>query len=290
MNGANRFEYTTEQDIFFDYCLHKYTPVVPAVDKFRSVNLLYHSFEVLQADERAFDLVEHFRNIVGPFHTVWGVQKSGARIGWEFYFYDYRRENRQRSITKIMDGIRPYLACNVKANENQPYFMFSVDIDRDVLSGTKKNLDEIHMYIGNTASQFSSGISYSVTHRGAVLENFYFFFDPQKHENELMEKVFCSAQVDPANVFPDEILWPELRKCKTICVANKPRHDCIYFCGIDLDQFCYFLKRLEYPLEIISFMEENRSQLDHLQYDVGIDYRMEGDELQMMKSGYYGNF
>ena len=290
MNVADRFEYTTEEDIYFDYCLHEYTPLIPAVDKFRSVNLLYHSFDVLKADEKAFKLVEHFQNVVGTFHTVWGVQKSGERIGWEFYFYDYRREHRQRSITKIMDGIRPHLDCNVKANEHQPYFMFSVDIDHDVLSGKKKNIDEIHMYIGNTASQFSSGMSYSLTDQGAALENFYFFFDPQKHEKELLSKVFCSAQVDPAQVFLDEILWPELIKCKTICVANKPRHDCIYFCGIDLDQFCFFLKRFEYPPEIIAFMEENRSNLDHLQYDVGFDYRLEGKDLLLMKSGYYGIF
>ncbi len=39
-----------------------------------------------------------------------------------------------------------------------------------------------------------------------------------------------------------------------------------------------------------AFLVENRSRLDHLLYDVGIDYRMEGDELKILKSGYYGFF
>jgi hypothetical protein len=37
-------------------------------------------------------------------------------------------------------------------------------------------------------------------------------------------------------------------------------------------------------------VEENRTKLDHLLYDVGIDYRMEGDKLVILKSGYYGTF
>jgi hypothetical protein len=37
-------------------------------------------------------------------------------------------------------------------------------------------------------------------------------------------------------------------------------------------------------------VEENRGKLDHLYYDVGFDYKMEGNELVLLKSGYYGIF
>ena len=37
-------------------------------------------------------------------------------------------------------------------------------------------------------------------------------------------------------------------------------------------------------------MEKNRSMLDHLEYDVGFDYRMDGSDLVILKSGYYGIF
>ena len=88
----------------------------------------------------------------------------------------------------------------------------------------------------------------------------------------------------------DQIVRPEFRECGTICVANKQRSDCIYFAGIKVDPFIHFLKWLNYPNETISFVEENRSMLDHLEYDVGFDYRMEGKELVILKSGYYGIF
>ena len=40
----------------------------------------------------------------------------------------------------------------------------------------------------------------------------------------------------------------------------------------------------------VSHVEASRDGLDHLLYDVGIDYRMEGDSLMILKSGYYGTF
>jgi len=285
----DRLEYTTDQDVFSSYCLYRYEPLVPFENKYRSVNLLYHSFDLCQVNERAFELVQALRKAIGMSCTVWGAKHSGDRVSWEFYFYDYRREEREISISRILEVIKPFIPCEVRANGNQPYFMFSIDIDDDLISGSR-DLETIHMYIGNTASTFSSGISYSLTSKGTTLENFYFFFDPKEHMNDMLNKVFCSAHIDPTLVTVDEIVWPELRKCRTICLANKQRNDCIYFSGIDIDQFIFFLRRMNYPGEIISFMERNKSKLDHLQYDVGLDYRMEGKNLVFLKSGYYGVF
>jgi hypothetical protein len=47
---------------------------------------------------------------------------------------------------------------------------------------------------------------------------------------------------------------------------------------------------MNYRAGLIRFLEENRARLDHLEFDVGFDYRMEGDNLLVLKSGYYGTF
>jgi hypothetical protein len=59
---------------------------------------------------------------------------------------------------------------------------------------------------------------------------------------------------------------------------------------VDVSQLLFFLRRLDYPGEIVGLVEENRGQLDHLLYDVGIDYRVEGADVRILKSGYYGVF
>lgn len=285
----DRWEYTSNQDLFFNYCLYEYKPRVPYENKFRSVNLLYHTFELLGADGRIFEVIQRIRQAVGMSNTVWGVKFSANALSWEFYFYDYRRRGRERSITMLLQAIEPFIPCELRANENLNYFMFSIDINA-LLVSRKRNLDEIHVYIGNPASTVSSGISYSFTKNGRRLENFYFFFDAKKHLDQIIEKIYSSAFLDPAKTSIDYFLWPELKNCSTICVANKQKNDCIYFSGITVDQFLFFLIRMQYPGEIISFVKDNRSRLDHLLYDVGIDYRIEGNDLVIVKSGYYGHF
>ena len=285
----DRLEYTTNQDVFFDYCLWEYKPVVPFENKFRSVNLLFHSFDVMGVHERVFELVQTIGEGIGAARTVWGVQQEGQDISWEFYFYDYRRKERKRSITKLLNIVRPFAPCEIKANENLHYFMFSIDIDNDLVSGAG-NLEEVHMYIVNPGSMVSSGICYSLTSRETRLENFYFFFDAKKHWDDIIAKIACSSFVDTTKVGIDRILWPELRDCKVIVVANKPKNDCIYFSRVNIDQFIFFLKRMNYHKEMILFVEENRPRLDHLLYDVAFDYRMEGQELMILKSAYHGFF
>ena len=68
------------------------------------------------------------------------------------------------------------------------------------------------------------------------LENFYFFFDARSQLEAAADKIFCSAWIDAARIEADAILWPQLRECRTICVANKQHNDCVYFSEIDVDQ------------------------------------------------------
>jgi hypothetical protein len=284
-----QLEYTTEEDEFFDYCLWDYKPAAPSLNKLRSVNLLYHSYTVANASGRMFDIVRDIRKGLGVSRTVWGIKQVGEEITWEFYFYDYRRRERERSITRLLDVLRPYFTCDISPNENYPYFMFSIDLNDDLVAGGVR-LDEIHMYIGNVGSSVSSGICYSVTQERTRLENFYFFFDAATQRKEILGKIASSAYVDMTRIPLDSILWPELRRCRVIVVANKQHNDCIYFSRIDVDQLLFFLRRMKYRQELVSFVEDHRPLLDHLLYDVGFDYRMEGGELKILKSGYYGYF
>jgi hypothetical protein len=286
---ADRLEHTTEQDQYFSYCWWPYEPVAPTEGKFRPANLLYQSFDLAGAEPRAFDFVRTIQETIGPFRTVWGVKLLGERLAWEFYFYDYKRQQRDVSIGRVLDAIRPYASSSVHANENLEYFMFSIDVDDELVTG-RRELDVVHMYIGNPGSTVSSGIAYALTDQGSTLENFYFFFDGARDLASAADKIRCSAHVDAGQVPIQRILVPELRECHTICVANKRTHDTVYFSGVNVDQLLFFFRMLNYPTAITEFVTRHRHKLDHLLYDVGFDYRARGKELEFLKSGYYGVF
>jgi hypothetical protein len=285
----DHLELTTPNDLYYDYCLWQYGPIAPPEGKLRSANLLYDSFEKAGAPESAYDLVGALRQGIGMSNTVWGVKHVDGQLRWEFYFYDYRRQARERSISTVLRIMHPFIRCAVPANERLNYFMFSLDVNNELLAGSKE-LGEVHMYIGNTGSTVSSGICYSLTVGGTRLENLYYFFDAKAEQDKIKSKITTSAFVDMTAVHMDRLLWPELKDCAVIVVANKQQNDALYFSRINIDQLLFFLKRMEYPSAHVAFVETNRSRLDHLLYDVGIDYRMEGGDLRILKSGYYGIF
>ena len=284
-----RLEFTAPDDLYYDYCLWPYAPIASPEGKLRSSNLLYHSFEIAQAPDSAYGLVDALRQEIGMFNTVWGIKHIGGELRWEYYFYDYRRRARERSITKVLRAFNPFIPCAVPANERLHYFMFSLDVSNELLARSRE-LSEVHMYIGNTGSTVSSGICYSVTAGGSRLENFYFFFDAKTEGDKILTKITSSAFVDMSLIAMDRLLWPELRDCGVIVVANKQLNDGLYFSRITVDQLLFFLKRMEYPASHVAFVEANRDRLDHLLFDAGIDYRMEDGDLRILKSGYYGIF
>lgn len=289
MSTTARFEFTTENDPSLNYCLWEYHAPRTTVDKFRSVNLLYHSFELAGSDTKMYDIVDAIRDAIGPFRTVFGVKFVEGKLCWEYYFYDYARREREVGISRVLDAIRPLAPSNIRANENLEYFMFSLDIDNALATG-ERDLDIVHMYIGNPGSAVSSGIAYALTDTDVQLENFYFFFDAGTQLVEAADKIKCSAWFDSTSMSIDSVLLPELRRCHTICVANKQDHDCVYFSGVDIDQLLFFLDLLDYPESTRQFVRDNYHDLDHLLFDVGIDYRVVDDQVIFLKSGYYGVF
>lgn len=284
-------EYAAPDDPSLDFCLWPYDPPAASANKLRSLTLLMHTFELCGVAGPGREVVEALRRGIGPFTTVWGVKWIDGRLGWEFYFYDYRRLQRERSMTRVFDVLRPLIKSNVRPNEGHPYFMFSIDFTEETLKGAAP-FDVAHIYIGNPGSQVSSGIAYTVgaNPEANILENFYFFFDAARQFKEVVAKAACSAYLEQTAFPMDQVLWPELRNCQTLVVANKRYNDAVYFSRIDVDQLGVFFERVGYPRSLLDLARDQRARLDHMLYDVGIDYRVEGGKVRLLKSGFYGVF
>jgi hypothetical protein len=218
VDGATRasdlFEYATDRDPHFNYSLWKYPSAAPPRDKFRAVNLLYHSFELGGMSEQGYGLVETIRHAIGSFQTVFGIKLCDNRLGWEFYFYDYRRLQRKVSISKVLSAIKPIAACSIQPNENLPYFMFSLDIDDALVTGAR-DIELVHMYIGNPGSTVSSGISYALQSDNSTMENFYFFL--MRRRNWRKRQTRFSAR--PISILPRFI---STGSCGLSCAIAEP--------------------------------------------------------------------
>jgi hypothetical protein len=292
MNVAGNFltkdlEYVGPADRYADYCLWDYPPVTPPAGKLRCANLLWRAIDSAGGAPHLKAACMALRERLGPFRTVFGVKKIAGRLSYEFYFYDYARLERDVSITRILEILSPFVDCPLNYSEGRPYFMFSIDLDEDVTS-RKRPLDTINVYVGNPGSSVSSGICYELSPAGLRLANFYFFFDARKEMDQITAKVACSSHHDLRGLPISAILRPELLDCEVVVVANKKFNDGVYFSRIKIDPLIEFLERESFPDDLVAFAKQHRNGLDHMLYDVGVDYAVEGGGVKVLKTAFYG--
>jgi len=273
----------------YDFCLWEYPPAAPVAGGLASVNLLRCAFASEGVADAGESLIGALRAGLGRSRTVWGIKLCEGRISWELYFYDYDRQQRQRSIPRVLEAIAPRAVGFSPSLESLPYFMFSLDFDHQQLSG-KRQISDIQVYIGNIGSHVSSGLCYEASGAGLRLKNQYYFFDARAERENIVGKATTSVFFDPGRVALADLLWPELVDCQTIVLANKIDRDGVYFCRISVDQLLIFLRRLRFPQAQLGFVDAHRERLSHLRFDVGFDYRMDGDRLRIVKGAWYGVF
>jgi hypothetical protein len=289
MNAVLPFtaERTCAEDPALDFCLWSYDPPLPPhAASLAGVNLLYAASAGARCLDAYRSVAGNLRKALGPFRTVWGVKLNGAALSTEFYFYDYERLERATPFERVARAFTPLADVVVPVDDAVPYFMASLELPMAPRAWPAR-VTEADIYVGNPGSQVSSGICYQVSAAGAELKNFYFFFDAKKEWDSIVAKAACSAQIPLPEFALDELLPSYLRDCRVIVVANKRRHDAVYFSGIGIAQLIRFLKSFNYPRDLVDYAEREERNFAHLSFDVGFDYRLEQGHLVTAKSSFY---
>jgi hypothetical protein len=86
------------------------------------------------------------------------------------------------------------------------------------------------------------------------------------------------------------ILHPDLITCHRFCVANKRRADAVYAARISTGAAERFLRRHGWPAALPAFFARHRGELEHLSWDVGLDFTGMDGALCFTKASLYGAF
>lgn len=276
--------HATDEDRFFDYCLQPYDPLREPRGKLRSECLLWNSLDVADAPPALDDALRAIQRTAGRDMTVVGIKHQAGRLWWELYFYDRLKEDPAVRAASIIDTVAPWFQVVPRPRETVPYFMFSFDVHPDTAEGG--TVDVVNLYLPYYEVQ--GGRSYKLSADRLEMDNVYRFLHPKLEIREILHDIRQSVFVDFTRVPLSRVLLPELIDCNRICVAKKRCADAVYYSGIDVGQLMFFLRALGYPSPIVAFVEAHRAQLDHLRFDVGIDYTMRPDgSVVMTKSSYY---
>lgn len=276
--------FTTDEDRYFDYCLQPYDPLRDPRGKLRSEVLLWNSLDVAGAAPSLDAALRAVQLCAGRDMTVVGIKHHEGRIWWELYFYDRLKEDAAVRATSIIESVSPWFDVRPRPRESVPYFMFSFDVLPETAEGG--TVDVVNLYL--PYYQVQGGRSYKMWEDRMEMDNVYRFLHPKLEIRQILHEIRQSVFVDFDRVSLSRMLLPELIDCNRICVAKKRFADAVYYSGIDVGQLLFFLRRFDYPEAIESFVAANRGALDHLRFDVGIDYTMQTDgSVIMTKSSYY---
>jgi len=160
--------------------------------------------------------------------------------------------------------------------------MFSFDITENM------KIESVNVYFSKFFGESFHTLSYKLTRSDAVFENHYEIFTKGNY-HEIPERIinspFFSSKIPVSEVFPSELL-----NCCSIHFATKRNKNGIYYQGINIKQFLDFLKKFNYPHELVKFVEVNRKRLNYILFDIGFDYTAKDNKLVINKSGFYGTF
>ncbi len=269
-------------DRFHDYVLGEYAPLAPHEGKLRSVSLLLASFALLGVEAEGRALVERIRATLGPFRTVWGVKHVPGRgvAGWELYFYDFERAHPDLAIARVRAALEPVLAIDAEETHPLPWHMWSVEVGPHHLRGNVAASVDVYMDMR----------SYKVHGATYAFENVYTFHDPRAEVDAVLHRLRSSVHFDERRDNLGALMPPSLFRCGRLCFANKRLADALYFSRIPSVAARAFLAAQGYPPALVRFFEDGGGDLDHLLWDVGVDFRGDDGPLRVTKTSVYGSF
>ena len=284
LRTAPRMHFALEREGAFeahlDYVLTPYVAPAHAEGKLRSINVLRASFEAAGRQAEGEALIERVRSTLGRDRTVWGVkQHPDGTLGWEFYFYDWERRHADLSIASVRAMFAPIVKVTAVEGFALPWHMISVELGAAQLEGEEAAID---VYVDMR--------SYTLRGRHTELANVYTFHDPKTEIDHVMQRLRSSLHFDWKHDALTQLLPPWMFRCHKLCVANKRHADALYAARIPTSALQKFLVRHEWPLALRAFVDTHAHELDHLLFDVGVDFAREDGRLVTRKTGIYGFF
>ena len=272
-------------DVFHDYVLAPYEPLVPAEGLLRNVNLLVESFALAGVEAEGSALVDALRGQLGSFRTVWGIKQKGAALAWELYFYDFERTHEDLNFESVLSILQPFLYVARPEVRTLPWHMFSVEFGPEALRGgpSEASPGVFNLYIDLRSYRFADG--------AMSLENIYSFHDTSGEIDEVLHRLRYAPHYDPARDTLSALIPPHLQQCERICVANKRHADALYFSRMSTRSLLRFMEEHDWHPALVSFVASRSREHAHLLWDVGLDFaRSERGRARVRKTGLFGSF
>jgi hypothetical protein len=267
-----------------------YRPIRPLTDKVRGENLLWHS--LLHAGQLdAWDEPLHaIQRRFGVDRSIWGVflDVETRALSWELRLLNNETKPALGVLDSLRASLQPWIEVAPGVDELGPYAVLGLRFDSATMASGA--IEAIELHERDTGSPNTA--VYRVTATTRELVSTELLREPKRHIDEVLPAIKTSAFVDfAANPrVLGRVMIPELYACRRLHVAKRPTCDALCFSGVNIEQLAFTYKRFEYPAPMLEFLTANQANLEHLLFDVAIEYREAEGRIVYPSTGYYGSF
>jgi hypothetical protein len=248
--------------------------------------------------------VDCLRAELGPDRTVWGSKWDRGTLEWEVYFYrtfDYRGVALGRVARVLGSFITMDFDVSLAENVGQECSMFSFDIDHSLTRVTACNLYYTEAAMQRSGSEGerldllrslcdANGSSRTMIYRGRTFQSFIIKGDSLQYGNHYectwneLSRVRAWKAKNPFSR-SDASGLPEFPEAVALFLALKREAAGLYYSRVNVDSLVAFLERYEWPADFRRFVGDEARGLQHLRFDVGVDYLNTGRGLSTAKCG-----
>lgn len=278
----------TDRDRHINLAFEAYRPVRPLVDKVRAENLLWHSLLHAGVLDRWDDPLHAIQRLVGRDRSVFGIfldLETGA-LSWQLRLLNTEARSPLGLLDTLRDALAPWIELAPGLEQAPPYAVLGLGFDAE--TGTKLETVELHERRPGTREldvHRTGPNERTLVSRDVVLE-------PKRHIDEVLPLIKRSEFVDFSadKRLLGRVLIPELFACRRLHVSKRQTCDALAFSGVNIEQLLFAYRRFEFPAAMLGFLTAHQAQLEHLLFDVAVDYRSEGSRIVYPRVGYHGSF
>ncbi|PRP97513.1 hypothetical protein ENSA5_33490 [Enhygromyxa salina] len=264
-----------------------YHPVRPIPGKVRGENLLWHSLLHAGLLDAWDDALHAIQRRLGRDRTIWGVfldLDSGA-LAWEL------RVLARGSAPDIVDTLRetlaPWLELAPGVAATPESAVVGLRFDAQTMS--RGRVDAVELHERATESRETAVFRVSAEARELVSRDLV--LEPKRHIDEVLPAIKRSEVVNFAadKRLLGRVLIPELFACQRLHISKRRGRDALCFSGVNVEQLAFTYKRFEYPKPMLAFLTEHQAELEHLLYDVSVEYREREGRIVYPTTGFWGS-
>ncbi len=278
----------TDRDRHINLGFEAYRPVRPLVDKVRAENLLWHSLLHAGVLARWDDPLHAIQRRLGRDRSVWGifVDLDGGALSWELRLLNVDTDSPLGVFGIVRDTLAPWVELAPGLEDVPPYVVLALRFD----ARTQGRIDTVELHERHPDSRELSVFRMGLGERTLVSRDVV--LEPKRHIEEVLPLIKRSEFVDFSadKRMLGRVLIPELFACRRLHISKRHGRDALAFSGVNIEQLVFTYKRFEFPAAMLGFLTAHQARLEHLLFDVSVEYRSNGGRIVYPRVGYHGSF